>query len=521
MTSNSRLDSLKQIFWNKENKKENRMREILKRKKEEHKEIKLEELNLDLPKTFKSEFNFLKFPFFDLTPRVSKKDRIEIKEVEETKDEKIEILWQVSRNIDSDFPSSFARRVHKEVVEETLNNTKRPISRLIRLGSLRQICKEMNISPSGGNCKEIKKALENIKSAKIKTKGTFCSKAQNKKKYYEGIFSLYDTVFFTGETLPDGTEADAVYILLNDMYVKNFNYNYVVPLDYQYYQSLNGDISSRMYEILSIWFYPALESGKKYIEKKYSELCSYFPLIRQDKKWKAKKQLKVAHQQHILDGFLALEPEWINISKKDDWSIRYWIGSRAQDWHKSHKKLGAANENVKQIAEPISNRVEETIFKSPLINKLTDIGITENVAIDLIKHINPEIIHDWIQAIPETNAEDKAAFLVKAIKEKWELPGIFKKKKKEQVQKRHDKRREILKNQYSQYIDNELKPFLNKEELENHRNIFLEKYPFYKRFDKNPELLTTFIKNDYRSTKIQELGLPSLEIWQKTIHKTL
>ena len=258
----------------------------------------------DISKTLRSEFHFLRFPFFDLSPRSSKKDRIEIKEIKETEEGNINIWWKVIRGLDNNLPSSFARKIHKEVVEKAINDLKRPISRLIKLGSLWQICKKANITPAGRNYKEIRRVLKDIKTATIDVKGTFRQKEKSgTKKFFEGTFNLYDMVFFTGETLPDGTEADVVYVLLSDMYVQNFNNNFVVPLDYQYLQSLEGDIASRMYEVLSVWFYPALENRKKYIQKQYSEICNYFPLTRQDAKWKARGQLKSAHQQHIVDWF--------------------------------------------------------------------------------------------------------------------------------------------------------------------------------------------------------------------------
>ncbi len=276
----------------------------------------------------------------------------------------MEILWRVSRHINSDIPSSFARRIHKKIVEEVLNTIEKPVHRLIRIGSLRQICKKMNIAVSGKNTKEIKKALRDITLAKIETKRSFRIKESNGvKKYFEGLFNLYDGVFYTGEKLPDGKEADAVYILLSDYYVQNFNNNFVVPLDYNYYQSLKGDLASRMYEILSLSFYPALERRELYIQKSYSELCDYFPFTRQDKKWRAKKQLKSAHNQHLASGFLKSEPEWQDIGKKDDWLIKYQIGPKAERWYNSIKNgkrpldIIEQKEGVEQIEKGVDTLI--------------------------------------------------------------------------------------------------------------------------------------------------------------------
>jgi len=548
MSSNFRYKFLKQLFGKDEKKiykeiTEERERKVKKQKNDkEEKEITVsqKEKNLDITQTLRSEFHFLKFPFFDLSPRSSKKDRIEIKEIEETKEGKIEILWKVERSIDSNFPSSFARRLHKEVIEKTLNNMKKPVSQLVRLGSLRQICKKMGITESGKNCEDIKKALKDIKKASIEAKGTFRQKEKNgNKKFFEGSFNLYDMVYFAGEILPGGMEASEVYVLLNSMYIQNFNNNFVVPIDYKYHQSLAGDIGSRMYEMLSIWFYPALENGKKYINKKYSELCDYFPLTRQDTKWKAKKQLKSAHQQHLSSGFFVEEPEWININKKDDWLIRYWIGQKAKNWYKENKKLGNIKENVKQLGLPEQNRVGEEEFEkkiiikkeeqkkteNPLVKQLTDLGVTQSVADDLAKDYSPKKIKDWIEVIHDIKAKDKPAFLVKAIKENWELPELYKKEKERKAEERQQKTKEELKSKYNKYISKQLNEYMGKKdkkilekEIEEHKKIFLKKHPFYQQF-KESGTLRTFVEADYRSFKAKEIGLPLFDQWKRQVQK--
>ena len=43
----------------------------------------------------------------------------------------------------------------------------------------------------------------------------------------------------------------------------------------------------------------------------------------------------------------------------------------------------------------------------------------------MVKKYNNELIKDWIRAIDFTNAENKAAYIVKAIKENWQLPEEY------------------------------------------------------------------------------------------------
>lgn len=540
MFSNSKFNFFKQIFGNGEQEKGSTMKD--KPDKGEDKQIKQKEIKLAISETLRSEFHFLKFPFFDLCPRSSKKDRIEIREVEETEEGKIEVWWKVSRGLDYNLPSSLARRVHKEVVERILNSKNKPSPQLIKLGSMRQICRVMNIVESGKNSKEIKGALKDILSATIEAKGTFRQKEKKgEKRFFEGAFHLYEGVFFTGETLPDGIKADAVYILLNPMYVQNFNNNFVVPLDYQYVQGVRGDIASRMYEILSIWFYPALENGRIYIQKNYSELCSYFPLTRQESKKRAKNQLKKAHQQHVMNGFLASEPDWMDVDKKDDWLIRYYIGPKAMDWHKQNKKVSRLDGEVKQLEKPgrVKALVREEKKKenipeqqakteeSPLIKQLADLGITKRIAKKLVEQGKAELIEDWIVAIHDVSAaKDKAAFLVRAIQEDWALPEIYKQRK-EQKKKQEEEEVKLQKSeeegklraQYQNYRDTAIETYLKQippEQYEQNlvrvKQEFLRTYPRAKQWDESSVLRHT-LEAIYKEEVKKQISFLTLEEW--------
>lgn len=507
-------------------------------------EHRKEELNI--PQTLRSEFHFLKFPFFNLCTRQSKINEIEVLEEEKTEEGKIEIWWRVSRNVNTDFPSSFARRLHKKVIEKSINSMDKPIYPLVKLGSLRQICTKMNIVESGENLKEIKKALRDIKAATIDVKGTFRKKEKNGiKKFFEGIFSLYDMVFFTGETLPDGTKADAVYVLLNDMYVQNFNNNFVVPLDYKYLQSINGDIASRMYEVFSVWFYPALENGKQYIQKKYSEICSYFPLTRQNVKWKARGQLKSAHQQHIANSLLASEPEWIDINEKDDWLIRYYIGTRARDWYKQNKRLENIDESTRLIENPKTTGVEENKLAvtqieeittdgstlqnkddqsqdKQLLSRLISLDISAKKAVSLISSYSSDIIELWIDAVSTIKPDNPPGFLIQALEEGWALPKKFKKK----LDAKEFERDAALKEEYNKFLIAQVETYLEtydqsllEKEREESKRIFMDNYGIDEIALQKP-CYETVLDQFYKQRKAKILDLISFEDWKKEYQET-
>ena len=73
----------------------------------------------------------------------------------------------------------------------------------------------------------------------------------------EAAFTRY-SVILTGEKLPDGRKADAVYIILNDVFIQVINGAMTRPLDYDYLKSL-PPAPQRFYELLSYQMYAALQ----------------------------------------------------------------------------------------------------------------------------------------------------------------------------------------------------------------------------------------------------------------------
>jgi hypothetical protein len=294
------------------------------------------ELELNIPKTLRTEFNFLKFPFFDLA-KDSQRTKIKIEEWVDTKEGKFHILWLVTRDIEGQFPGDFEKRLHR-AIEQVVNATPKPIANPLRLGSLRYIASVMGIyMDSGKNYQDIQRAFKNIVKASIEAEGTFQLKDSKTKQYIQDTFHLYDRVIFKGEKLPDGSIADSVYLMLGSWYLQNINNNYVVPLDWRFYNRLTGAITTRMYEYLSIYFYAALERAAQYHDVRYSQICSYFPLTRQYPLWKARKQLKHAHESLAQMGYFA-KVEWFETNDAEDWVLRYWIGLRAREEYERNKK---------------------------------------------------------------------------------------------------------------------------------------------------------------------------------------
>lgn len=416
------------------------------------------ELELDIPKTLRSEFNFLKFPFFDLA-KDSQRSKIKIEESGDTKEGKFRIFWLVTRDIESRFPGDFEKRLYR-AIEQVINVIPKPITNPIRLGSMRYIAKLMGIyADSGKNYQDIQRAFKNMVKASIEAEGSYQLKESTSKRYIKDTFHLYDRVIFKGEELPNRETSDCVYLMLGSWYLNNINNNYVVPLDWRFYSQLTGSITTRMYEYLSIYFYTALERDQIYYDVRYYQICSYFPLTRQYPRWKARKQLKHAHDSLIKLGYFT-KVEWIETTNPHDWRIRYWIGSKAKEEYEYNKneirRFGAAT-----LPVPIPDRrrrgkqIEGSQKPSNgprIANELMGRGLTQKVAQKLSEsHSESYIAHkiEVFDCLGESEsslvAKNPAGFLRKSIEDDYADPAAFISKEKQQGE--YEKAAELKKQQ--------------------------------------------------------------------------
>src|SRR5439155_14323094 len=87
----------------------------------------------------------------------------------------------------------------------------------------------------------------------------------------EAGFTRY-SVIFTGEQLPDGTTADAIYLVLSEPYREVLNHAPVRPLDYAYLKALTPS-AQRFYEILSYKIFAALTHYRPHATLRYADYC--------------------------------------------------------------------------------------------------------------------------------------------------------------------------------------------------------------------------------------------------------
>jgi hypothetical protein len=407
------------------------------------KEVTIEKNNkIDLPKIINSEVNLLVFPFFALE-RKNKKLETEYKDIVKRGNQKIEIIWNVSANPKYGYPGLFDREVHKtieQIITEILkkdNIIKNPIR-----FSVYDLCKRMLISTSGGkNYRKVKEALERIRMTGIKSEGAFYHKG--KKQWISSVFGLYDGIIFKGEQLEDGTIAETNLLYLNDIYLQNLNSFYIKPIDFNYFQSLKSKIASRLYEILGVKFYGLRDKRQNFICYRYSKLCQLLPVTPHEYISLAKQQLDPGNNELKETDFIS-KYEWSE-NGKEDWLIYYWPGERAKEEMKRAEIKSINNRTEKYLPEA---KEEVKIFSKEqvdLVNKLVKLNVSKVTAEDLIKNNDQEVIEKWIEAIHYAKAEDKAAYLVKAIRENWQAPEEYLREIKEKQGREEEEKIEFIK----------------------------------------------------------------------------
>ncbi len=422
------------------------------------------------PEIIRSEVNLFVLPFFALSREdVHKRVKTEYRAIVKRGNEKLEIHWKVSSNPEYGYPGPFDKEMHK-AVEQIISKLPLPIENPICIGSLRTLSKRMGIEKPGKNIyKLIKKALIRLRTTSVQSKGAFYCKA--KEEWIEDIFGLYDRVIFKGEKLDSGEIADNNYIFLNSWYLDNINNRYVKPIDYNYYRLLKTPIATRLYELLSVKFY-GLGRKEGFIRYKYSTLSDLLPVIRQKYLSDAKGILDPAHKKLKETEFLA-GYTWEDIpssqsrQKEKDWYILYYPGKRVKEEIKKFRTYRIETEREGEELEPLtlsetkpeSGLKGETKSELPqsqlkLIKRLESFGVSKIVAEDLMQHSKSQTIKNWMEAIQyRSDVEDKAAYLVKAVRENWQFPESFLKEK--QARKEEKRRRRILKRMEAEQVKNE------------------------------------------------------------------
>ena len=391
--------------------------------------------------------------------RLAKHGEISIDIREKTEDGEVTIRWEVTYNSKYGQPGPLAYKLDTLLINRRIEETPRPISKLIRLGSLREITSELGISTHATDT--IRKALRQNAGALISTKMNY-RKVDGTIRTLEADFTRY-SVILTGEELPDGRMADSVYILLNDIYVQILNHAMTRPLDYDYLKSL-PPAPQRFYELLSFQMYAAIKNDRARAKLLYSHFCTHAPQTRYASFDQVKKQMFKIHKEHRKSGYIAKIDfeQTVDADGIADWIMLYQPGPKAhREFRTFTKRGGPFTLEIETFNADTHSRLAppET---PPLVAELVSHGVTEAIARQLVGDYEEDKIRHqleilgWLEAKKPGKISDSAAWLVIAIKNGHATPKGFvsaAERRKQQEAKQTKERAEAEERRRKQAVD--------------------------------------------------------------------
>jgi hypothetical protein len=368
--------------------------------------------------------------------RISKRGNIQIEINERGEAGELVTKWEVSHNTKYGQPGALAYKVDTLIVNRRIDEAPRPVPEILKLGSLKEIGDELGLADSGKNRNDIRRALHQNAGAYITAKRTY--------KGTDGVertAEISDTrygIVFTGEKFPDGSRANAVYLILHRAYREIINTAAIRPLDYDYLRDLSPG-AQRFYELVSYQIYAALKNERPRARILYSYYCTRAPQIRYYDYDHVKKQMYKLQAPHKKSGYIS-EVELRETRDSDgrpDWEMLYTPGRKARAEFRSFKRATrpvttiAARESAgrQALSLPPAVSTHEVQAFSPelevLVAALVGHKVSEKKARELVRD-KPEAVRLHLRALPYLpegqGKKNFAGRLVTAIENDYELP---------------------------------------------------------------------------------------------------
>ena len=362
--------------------------------------------------------------------RLARHGEISIDIRERNENGEITLRWEVSHNSKYGQPGPLAYKIDTLLINRRIEMASRPIPKIIRLGGLKEICRELDLAENGCNTNHIKIALYQNAFTAITAKTSY-RQGNGSERTLETGFHRYD-VIFTGEELPDGRKADAVHIVLSDVYMQVINGAMTRPLDYSYLKSL-PPAPQRFYELLSYQMYAAIKNDRARAKLLYSNFCTHAPQTRYASFDQVKKQMFKIHKEHRKSGYIVKIDfeQTIDADGIPDWIMLYQPGPKARAEFRAFTKRGGP---VMLEMEPFTAEAVSSLpaaLPPPLVAELIGHGVTETIARQLVTEYDDDKIRrqieilDWREVKKPGKISDPAAWLVIAIKNGHATPKGF------------------------------------------------------------------------------------------------
>lgn len=289
-----------------------------------------------------------------------------------------------------------------------------------------KLCKIMGWATNKGpNYDRIEDAMKRFHGVRIYAKNGFWD---NEKKRYVTLafgifdsFSLYDSYKPAGQPGLPFSSVD-----LNKILYQSIQAGYIKSLDMRTYFRLESVITKRLFRYLD---------KKAYNKKKFE--IGLFTLAHvhigfNEETYKhastIKQKLTPAHEELIKTGFL----KSANYQKTADGTsekVVYHFTQRAQSTE------AAPCSPPHEINTPAP-------LNAALLAQLVTMGVTRNMAEQLLREYPLEAVRAQVEALPHRKAEDAPAVLVSSIMNDWAPPGSYRKHTQGQARAEAEKQRQ-------------------------------------------------------------------------------
>ena len=384
---------------------------------------------LDAKRFIAAEVNLSRLPFFaSSTKGLRSKKSIRYSYSTEIGGRKVEAVWEVSANAKYGYPGPLSEAVHAAILQIT---TERgfPIQNPV-VFTFYDICKRLDLKPSGEIRRKIRKAIRATRFAGIEIDQSFATK-DGRRPYISPDANLYELTIFFGDRDPDtGEPAEFSAVWLADFYRESLNSGYIRPLDFEYFKLIRkvSFVAPKLYEYLGYRFSTScFKHGNDYTRIDYNDLAVIVDVKRYPYLSAAKRSLNRAHNILISTNFLVREPEWIveeqGRGKQSKFSIRYYPGKRAREEYKQGRRTVTKQLEI----------FDDTLAGPPtIIHELTALGVTERRARTLAARHPADRIYrqldhlEYLDQIGRAPRENVGGWLADAVEQNYTPPTGFK-----------------------------------------------------------------------------------------------
>lgn len=278
----------------------------------------------------------------------------------------------------------------------------------------------------------VKKSIKKLASLTYESKLAILLKDKDKRYYIEDVFHILDNASFLDEEEKNKRKSrEITKVRFNKYFIQNFANKYFKYINFETYKSLQTPLAKRLYLFLE-----KKKFEKRKFEIKLEHLANILPLHTQ-KLFKIRAQLKSACSKLIEKNIIE------NYEYTKDTIIFHF---------------------------PKVSKIEKELidgsYEKVLYQKLIDVGVSKNVALELVKEYPNETIENQLKYLKFRKADEPSAVLVKSIREDWAPPKDYIDEEKIKREQEEKIRKEIAAEELEKKIK-EIRSKLSPQELDN------------------------------------------------------